>query len=441
MFNVIRTEERESSVSSQAVSSYITMVLGQRQQRQQHQQRQLSEALLFTADSNNDDNNDDNENKNKNKQHHCYGAQRITIKFITAIIVGIGLFCLSSSSKSTLSSSNNNKSSLHVVNHYFDENTSGNKRRTSSRNNNENEDQQQSQSVSLLYNSPNEIPIDIINKLDVILVLGGGKPKSIHHPPLYVEKRCDDAIEIISRRRRKTSGYISSNIRRNTTNYNNELAILCLSAGTAHLSQLLSLDGLPIWESTACASYILSKMKESKEEEDNSNLNSNNSNSNYPEIYVETTSYDTIGNAFYARTSHTDIMKNWNNLLIITNEFHMERTQKIFNWIYSIDNKGSNYELFFLQSPNIGLSSEAITARKQREHQSSIHIDQLVKEKTTLQQVYQFLTNEHSLYTAQNLINRGAQQEQQQQHSKNKMNVEEEEEEVVKDNVKLSYGM
>ncbi|MGK3752762.1 MAG: uncharacterized SAM-binding protein YcdF (DUF218 family) [Bacillariaceae sp.] len=403
MFNVIRTEERESSVSSQAVSSYITMVLGQRQQRQQHQQRQLSEALLFTADSNNDDNNDDNENKNKNKQHHCYGAQRITVKFLTAIILVVGLlFCLSSSSKS----------SLHL-NQYSDENS--NKSRTSSRNNNE--DQKQSQSVSLLYNSPNEIPVDIINKLDVILVLGGGKPKSIHHPPLYVEKRCDDAIEIISRRRRKTSGDsdISSNIRNRDTDINNELAILCLSAGTAHLSQLLSLDGLPIWESTACASYIISKMKED-----------NNSNNSYPEIYVETTSYDTIGNAFYARTSHTDIMKNWNNLLIITNEFHMERTQKIFNWIYSIDNEGSNYELYFLQSPNIGLSSEAITARKQRERQSLVHIDQLVKEKTTLQQVYQFLTNEHSLYTAQKLINRGA------------LDVEEE---VVKDNVKLSYGM
>jgi uncharacterized SAM-binding protein YcdF (DUF218 family) len=403
MFNVIRTEERESSVSSQAVSSYITMVLGQRQQRQQHQQRQLSEALLFTADSNNDDNNDDNENKNKNKQHHCYGAQRITVKFLTAIILVVGLlFCLSSSSKS----------SLHL-NQYSDENS--NKSRTSSRNNNE--DQKQSQSVSLLYNSPNEIPVDIINKLDVILVLGGGKPKSIHHPPLYVEKRCDDAIEIISRRRRKTSGDsdISSNIRNRDTDINNELAILCLSAGTAHLSQLLSLDGLPIWESTACASYIISKMKED-----------NNSNNSYPEIYVETTSYDTIGNAFYARTSHTDIMKNWNNLLIITNEFHMERTQKIFNWIYSIDNEGSNYELYFLQSPNIGLSSEAITARKQRERQSLVHIDQLVKDKTTLQQVYQFLTNEHSLYTAQKLINRGA------------LDVEEE---VVKDNVKLSYGM
>jgi uncharacterized SAM-binding protein YcdF (DUF218 family) len=379
------------------------MVLGQRQQRQQHQQRQLSEALLFTADSNNDDNNDDNENKNKNKQHHCYGAQRITVKFLTAIILVVGLlFCLSSSSKS----------SLHL-NQYSDENS--NKSRTSSRNNNE--DQKQSQSVSLLYNSPNEIPVDIINKLDVILVLGGGKPKSIHHPPLYVEKRCDDAIEIISRRRRKTSGDsdISSNIRNRDTDINNELAILCLSAGTAHLSQLLSLDGLPIWESTACASYIISKMKED-----------NNSNNSYPEIYVETTSYDTIGNAFYARTSHTDIMKNWNNLLIITNEFHMERTQKIFNWIYSIDNEGSNYELYFLQSPNIGLSSEAITARKQRERQSLVHIDQLVKEKTTLQQVYQFLTNEHSLYTAQKLINRGA------------LDVEEE---VVKDNVKLSYGM
>ncbi|OEU09797.1 hypothetical protein FRACYDRAFT_194788 [Fragilariopsis cylindrus CCMP1102] len=379
-------------------------------------------------------------NKNKN-QHHCYGAPRTTIKFITAIFVVIGLFCLSLSSKSALSSSNNNNKSslLHVANHHLDENTSSNERRTrsSSRNNN-NEDQQQQQqqsqsSVSLLYNSPNEIPMNIINKLDVILVLGGGKPKSIHHPPLYVEKRCDDAIEILSRRRRrrtgKTSGDISSNRRRNTTTTNNnELAILCLSAGTAHLSQLLSLDGLPIWESTACASYILSKMKESEE------------------IYVETTSYDTIGNAFYARTSHTDIMKNWNTLLIITNEFHMERTQKIFNWIYSLDNNddegssSTNYELYFLQSPNIGLSSEAITARKQREHQSSIYIDQLVQEKTTLQQVYQFLTKDHSLYTAQYLIDRGSQQEQQQQ-SENKLDSEEEEEDVVKDNVKLSYGM
>ena len=428
------------------------MVLGQRQQRHQ---RQLSEALLLTADNNDDDmhNDDDNENMNENKnknQHHCYGAQRITIKFITAIFVVIVLFCLSLSSKSTLSSSNNNKSSLlHVANHYLDENTSSNKRRNtrSSRNNNNEDQQQQQQSqsvVSLLYNSPNEIPMTIINKLDVILVLGGGKPKSIHHPPLYVEKRCDDAIEIISRRRssRKTSGDISSNIRKNTTTTNNnELAILCLSAGTAHLSQLLSLDGLPIWESTACASYILSKMKESEEVEED---NDSNWNSNYPpEIYVETTSYDTIGNAFYARTSHTDIMKNWNNLLIITNEFHMERTQKIFNWIYSLDNNdegssSSNYELYFLQSPNIGLSSEAITARKQREHQSSIHIDQLVKEKTTLQQVYQFLTNDHSLYTAQYLIDRGSQQEQQQQ-SENKLDLEEED--VVKDNVKLSYGM
>ena len=44
-------------------------------------------------------------------------------------------------------------------------------------------------------------------------------------------------------------------------------------------------------------------------------------------VHVETTSYDTIGNAFYARTNHVDLHRHdpnnkpWLNLLIVTDVF------------------------------------------------------------------------------------------------------------------------
>jgi hypothetical protein len=64
---------------------------------------------------------------------------------------------------------------------------------------------------------------------DAILILGGGVPSSLYDPPPYVKRRCDDAAAI----RR-------GNIHRD------DIPILTLSAGTAHLPQLLSTQGLPV---------------------------------------------------------------------------------------------------------------------------------------------------------------------------------------------------
>jgi len=138
------------------------------------------------------------------------------------------------------------------------------------------------------------IPNDIADELDAILVLGGGVPVDASSPPSYVRTRCDAAAKIVMSVRDK---------RKSTDNCEQAPVIITLSAGTAHLPQLLSPDGLPIWESTASAAYIIN---------------------NYPDIpnsilFAETTSYDTISNAFYTRTSFTDIM-GWRRLLIITNE-------------------------------------------------------------------------------------------------------------------------
>lgn len=233
-----------------------------------------------------------------------------------------------------------------------------------------------------LFHSPNDLPQDLVQSLDAILVLGGGRPKSIDHPPVFVEKRCDDALEVVWRR--------SKNL---ALRNQDQLPILCLSAGTAHVPQLLSADGLPIWESTACAAYLNNKI--------------NATHSIKPEsIYVETTSYDTIGNAYFARTTHTEF-NGWRKLLVITNEFHMSRTQKIFDWIYFVDPPTVPYDLYYLQSPNVGMASQVITARKERETSSSKSVDHLSKQYTTLKQVYEFLTRQHALYTATKLVDKG----------------------------------
>lgn len=284
-----------------------------------------------------------------------------------------------------------------------------------------------------LFSDVSEIPRSLLMSLDAVLILGGGVPESISHPPKYVERRCDDAIQVSERFHQEVAAMLQQQQPQQPQQQRNSskrtvrrqesglppppsspppsLPMLCLSAGTAHLPQLLATDGLPIWESTACAAY-LAEHGPAIDPWD---------------IYVETTSYDTIGNAFYTRTTHTDL-NGWRRLLVITNEFHMDRTRAIFDWIFSLpsafsppagaaskkrnaidDGGGTAYDLFYLQSPNVGLTKQAVAARKEREASSARTVrERLAPEHaTSLRDVYQFLTHDHSLYAAQRLVDRG----------------------------------
>jgi len=252
---------------------------------------------------------------------------------------------------------------------------------------NSNRNKNSSMSLSNRFDTSGEIPDSIIINLDAVLVLGGGLPTNIDEPPLFVQRRCNDAAQVVQR-------YQSLAKERK------RLPVLCLSAGTAHLPQLLSADGLPIFEATSSAAYLLKH---------HSNVIDKS------QVYVETTSYDTIGNAFFARTSFTDI-GGWRNLLIVTNEFHMNRTQVIFDWIFGLDaaalrdndNNDGTYHLMYLSPPNTGLSDTAVQARKEREAKSQRTVETILSKKyRSMREVWIFLTKEHSLYSASKLVERG----------------------------------
>ena len=235
-----------------------------------------------------------------------------------------------------------------------------------------------------MFHSTGAVTDTMLRHVDAIVVLGGGRPTSLDEPPIYVQRRCDDAAALVKRYQALKS------FNKRKKEMSETLPILCLSAGTAHLPQLLAADGLPIWEATSSAAY-LDKKHGIKEQ-----------------IYVETTSYDTIGNAFFARVSHTDI-NGWRRLLIVTNDFHMNRTMEIFDWIFGLPGSQTGaYELHYLVSEDVGLSTEAVEARRERERASLANVREYAQTYTTLAQVYRFLTTQHGLYTATKLIQRAS---------------------------------
>jgi len=87
----------------------------------------------------------------------------------------------------------------------------------------------------------------------------------------------------------------------------------------------------------------------------------------------------------------------------------MDRSQVIFDWIFGMDTTQNNpYQLYYLAPPNIGLTEAAVQARKEREAASQKNIETHLSQKyTDMKGVWTFLTQEHALYTAHKLVERG----------------------------------
>jgi hypothetical protein len=114
-------------------------------------------------------------------------------------------------------------------------------------------------------------------------------------------------------------------------------------------------------------------------------------------LYLDTWSLDTIGNAVFARLMHCDL-RCWRRLLIVTSEFHMPRTEAIFRWIFSLPPLPYPFDLHFQAVPNIGLDTDTLSARREKESASLAKLPQLMENTANWPNLHEFLFQRHGAY-------------------------------------------
>lgn len=193
----------------------------------------------------------------------------------------------------------------------------------------------------------------IETRFDAVLIPGGGLKSSGELLP-YVRARLDAAAA------------------------RDALFYIPLSGGTPHRPQPLDANAYPIFESIPAAQY-LHRLGIARNR-----------------ILPETSSYDTIGNAFFARALHTD-PRGLRRLLIVNSEFHMPRTEAIFRWVFGAA-PGEGYAVAFETTPNTGISPQSLTARREREAASLEGVLDLASRITTFADLHDWLYSEHGAY-------------------------------------------
>lgn len=192
--------------------------------------------------------------------------------------------------------------------------------------------------------------------LDAVLIPGGGLTAA-GQVTLWVKARLDRAITFIP-----------------TPHY-----FLPLSAGTTHKPPPLDAAGFPVLESIAAARYLQAVGVEPTR------------------ILPEVISLDTIGNAYFARVQHTDPLE-IRRLHVITSQFHLPRTEAIFNWIFRLSGSESPYHLTFEAVPDMGIPRDALAARYQKEQRGLAQVLELRSRLNSLPELHRWLYTEHNAY-------------------------------------------
>ncbi|CAB9502972.1 DUF218 domain [Seminavis robusta] len=225
-----------------------------------------------------------------------------------------------------------------------------------------------------VFHHPEDIPSQVVSNMDAILVVGGGMFSSQKEPSPVVQQTLEDVITLL--------GNGTANGAQASGN-NTTLPILCLSNHAPPAGSSLS-------QAAISASYLMKEGKRIGLDPDH--------------IYMESTSLDLIGAAFYSRKNFADSM-GWKNLLIVVNQLVQPYTEAVFQWIYGLDASNraqGDFNLLFLVPPDIVVETPPYI----NTHPEKVaHVaKKLAPRLRTMQDVHHFLNHEHELYSARHVV-------------------------------------
>jgi hypothetical protein len=119
-----------------------------------------------------------------------------------------------------------------------------------------------------------------------------------------------------------------------------------------------------------------------------------------------------LDQAFFLRAIHTEF-SSWRRLIVITNDWHMDRTRSIFETIFSLPlslpssyfSPSPRYTLEFIEVDSLLASPEILKARQEREKQS-LHFF-LTNTKTfwrTFNELHQWIFTKHTAYASSRFL-------------------------------------
>ncbi len=191
---------------------------------------------------------------------------------------------------------------------------------------------------------------------DAILIPGGGVREGGALPP-WVRNRLDCAASLAD------GAYL-----------------ITLSAGTPYKPPPLDCEGYPIFEAVAGARYLMARGVDPAR------------------ILVETSSYDTIGNAYFSRVIHAE-PRGLARLLVVTSAFQMARVEAVFRWVYGLTG-GASFSLAFETVPDAGLDAAQLASRVAKEQAGLAQLAPRIATIRTLAAFHDWLFGEHTCYAA-----------------------------------------
>lgn len=201
--------------------------------------------------------------------------------------------------------------------------------------------------------------------LDAIIVLGGGLTDA-GLPTPWVEARLARAKAIYD----SVAG----------PSHSGKPHLICSGKGTANEAGA----GDDITEAEACARFLVERSVPPHD------------------ILQEPLSRDTVGNAFFSRIVHTDFL-GAKKVAVVTSKFHMPRTRVIFNHIFSLPSDSlprGTYALSFEETPNVGVSSEDLLARLEKERDSIHDYKAKMGRFACLRDLHDFIFADHLAYAS-----------------------------------------